>query len=286
MECDDAAQRLPWMVNGTIDAAERARLEEHLSGCAACRQELDETRRAASVFGAHLPTSALIDLAWERPNTLDSALVNRHLEQCKQCSEELSMARQSRQLEAKPELVTRARPLAWWSVASVPASLAAGLAVGLFWASTRTVPPPVDDSRVRPLESEVARLRQSEQALRGELDAMRRPQINLPVYELFAANDTTRSAGPKANAVTVPAGATQVAFVFGGGATTQAPSTVEIRDAQQKTVWSGEGLRPGPLAAYALAIPRALLPDGDYVLVVRPAGGVETTYPIQVSAQR
>ena len=78
MECDDAAQRLPWMVNGTIDAAERARLEEHLSGCAACRQELDETRRAASVFGAHLPTSALIDLAWERPNTLDSALVNRH----------------------------------------------------------------------------------------------------------------------------------------------------------------------------------------------------------------
>jgi hypothetical protein len=274
------------MLNGTIDAAERAQLEEHLAGCAACRQELDETRRAASVFGAHLPTSTLIDLVWERPNTLDPALVKRHLDQCKPCAEELEMARESRRRGEVPEVVTRSRPLAWWSFASVPASLAAGLAVGLFWASTRTVPPPVDDSRVRPLETEVARLRQSERATRAELDTLRRPQINLPVFELFSANDTTRSAGPKSNAVAVPAGATQVAFVFGGGDATPVASTVEIRDAQQKTVWAGEGLRPGPLGAYALAVPRALLPDGDYVLAVRPAGGTETTYAIRVSAQR
>jgi hypothetical protein len=286
MDCDDAAQRLPWMLNGTIDATERSQLEAHLEGCAACRQELDETRRAASVFGAHLPTSALIDLVWERPNTLDPALVKRHLDQCKPCAEELAMARESRRLEEAPELVTRSRPAPWWSVASVPASLAAGLAVGLFWASTRTVPPPVDDSRVRPLESEVARLRQSEQAMRAELDSLRRPQINLPVYELFPASDTTRSVGQKTNAVTVPAGATQVAFVFGGEPATQAPSAVEIRDAQQKTVWSGDGLRPGPLGAYALAVPRALLPDGDYVLAVKLPGEAETTYAIRVSAQR
>jgi hypothetical protein len=286
MDCDDAALRLPWMINGTIDADEAARLREHLAACAACRRELEETKQAAAVFSAHVPTSILMDMAWDRPATIDAALVSRHLEHCQPCAEELALARGSRGLVDEAESVVRPRPVAWWSVASVPASLAAGLAVGLFWATTRTVPPPADDSRVRPLESEVARLRESEQAMRAELDRLRRPQINLPVYELFPANDTTRSSGRQENDVVLPAGATQVAFVFGGGATSQAPSTVEIRDARQRTVWSGEGLRPGPLAAYALAIPRALLPDGDYVLAVRPAGGVETTYAIRVRAPR
>jgi hypothetical protein len=274
------------MINGTIDAAERAQIQEHLRGCAACQRELDETRRAASVFGAHLPTSAVIDLVWERPNALDPAVVAKHLEQCQQCAEELAMARESRRLANAPELVTQSRPVAWWSYASVPASLAAGLAVGLFWASTTRTPPPPDDPRVAPLESEVARLRGSEQALRQELDSLRRPQINLPVYEIVAADEATRSTSGQVNQVMVPAGATQVAFVFGAGAASAGASTVELRDAQQKVLWSGEGLRPGPLGAYALAIPRALVPDGDYVLAVRPPSGSETTYALRIRAQR
>lgn len=36
---------LPWLANGRLDAAERARLEQHVRGCAECTRELELERR-------------------------------------------------------------------------------------------------------------------------------------------------------------------------------------------------------------------------------------------------
>jgi anti-sigma factor RsiW len=37
----DAVELMPWLVNGTLDAAERKRVESHLAQCVACRRELE-----------------------------------------------------------------------------------------------------------------------------------------------------------------------------------------------------------------------------------------------------
>jgi len=45
---DDASTLLPWYVNGTLDAGERAAVEAHLAHCVACRQELAFLREVAA----------------------------------------------------------------------------------------------------------------------------------------------------------------------------------------------------------------------------------------------
>ena len=46
MNCDLAAELLPWLLNGTLEAGERRRLVEHLRGCSACRAALADTQVA------------------------------------------------------------------------------------------------------------------------------------------------------------------------------------------------------------------------------------------------
>src|SRR5262245_31021539 len=95
MQCAEASERLPELLNGSLAGEERAQLESHLRGCAGCQQELTETRLAAGVFAAHLPAAAIIALAWDRPPGLDPELARRHLELCPECAQELAEARES-----------------------------------------------------------------------------------------------------------------------------------------------------------------------------------------------
>jgi hypothetical protein len=41
---DAAQEALPWLANGTLDGAERERVQSHLRGCARCRADLDLLR--------------------------------------------------------------------------------------------------------------------------------------------------------------------------------------------------------------------------------------------------
>src|SRR5215216_3022464 len=99
MDCETASGLMPWLMNGTLDAGEADALRSHMASCARCREEMDETRRAADVFGAHPASSAIADLAWGRPME-DADLVRRHVASCAACAEDLELARESRGAEA------------------------------------------------------------------------------------------------------------------------------------------------------------------------------------------
>lgn len=60
---DEAEELLPWLVNGSLDAAEAERVEEHLEECADCRAELASERRLAAAMAA-LPLET--DSGWAR----------------------------------------------------------------------------------------------------------------------------------------------------------------------------------------------------------------------------
>jgi anti-sigma factor RsiW len=49
---DRAFALLPWLVNGTLDAAERDAVEQHVHACIVCRRELKEQRRLKAVVAA------------------------------------------------------------------------------------------------------------------------------------------------------------------------------------------------------------------------------------------
>jgi hypothetical protein len=50
--CHRTVLARPWLLNGSLEAAERRGVREHLIGCPACRAELARTREALSTFQA------------------------------------------------------------------------------------------------------------------------------------------------------------------------------------------------------------------------------------------
>lgn len=100
MNCDEAIEFLPWLLNGTLEAGERDEVRRHLVACESCRAALKDTRDAWTTFGQHLPGDALVALAYgETPPGVDPAVAERHLTSCPECAAELELARTSRRLE-------------------------------------------------------------------------------------------------------------------------------------------------------------------------------------------
>jgi hypothetical protein len=99
MKCNAAIALLPWFLNDTLAAEEKVAVRDHLKGCAACRQELEDTYHAWRIFDAHPRPEDLIALAGE-PDTVEPErrpLLERHLEQCARCRDEVQLIRESRQ---------------------------------------------------------------------------------------------------------------------------------------------------------------------------------------------
>ncbi len=135
MNCDDAIEFLPWLLNGTLEARERDEVRRHLATCESCRAALNDTREAWTIFDRHLPSGALVALAYgEVPAGVDPEIAERHLAGCPECAAELELARTSRHLEeddrialfpAKIPLKETREGWRGWRVAAIAAGLLA-----------------------------------------------------------------------------------------------------------------------------------------------------------------
>jgi len=51
MKCEDVSKELIAYLDGRVNAAERAKVEGHLAGCAACRNRAEEMRKVSMLLG-------------------------------------------------------------------------------------------------------------------------------------------------------------------------------------------------------------------------------------------
>jgi hypothetical protein len=142
MNCNEAIERLPWLLNGTLGEEERRQVMAHLEDCAACRAALRETREAWRIYDQHIPAEDLVAHAWgEAPVTVAPGLLEEHLASCPRCAAELELARMSRRLEEDDRIAVMParrpapapageRRSGFWRAAALAASLAAVAGLG------------------------------------------------------------------------------------------------------------------------------------------------------------
>ncbi|HET6344407.1 MAG TPA: zf-HC2 domain-containing protein, partial [Myxococcota bacterium] len=184
MTCEQAIERLPWLLNGTLEGEELQEVQHHLETCESCRKALAETRDAWRLFNQHLPSQALVALAYgEVPEGLDAALAERHVASCPQCAAELELARMSRRLEEannlalftpKPAPVRdTAREYRTWRGAALAASLVGLIAIGGWFQSAQRV------HLVPGIQATQAALETEMKAQQEQIKRISQPQINV-----------------------------------------------------------------------------------------------------------
>lgn len=308
MNCQQSIELLPWYLNGTLDESERREVREHLAGCEGCRQALEDTRLAGTVYGQHIPSEALVALAWgESPEGYDPDVLERHLRSCPECAAELELARTSRRLEEDDGIALFARPAPRVSAARAPwraAALAAGLAgmvaaSGWIWtagqardletrlAEVRATPAPAPAPSASP-EDAAARQKLAEmstqvETLRRQTDEMReqltkiadaRPagqaaQVNVWVDDLRPTSDVVR--GGPGEVKELPAGVAAVAMLQPTHEENHKNHRIEVVDAAGKVVWKAEELRRSAQDDFPVLLP-ALKP-GSYTIRISAMEG-------------
>jgi anti-sigma factor RsiW len=263
MTCEQAIEILPWYLNGTLEAKEKEEVRHHLATCETCRRALAETREAWRTFDQHLPSEALVALAWgEAPAGIDPALAERHLAACPQCAAELELARTSRHLEEDNRIALfPAKPAAapsreirrdgedgetrTWRHAALAASLAAMVSFG-GWIYTAVQGDP---------SGEPAQVAQATE-----------PSLNIPILNLVP-NETERSGEGEAKEIStdVPA---PLMLSPDLDADTYERYEIEIRkQGEEKPRFRSQGLllvQDGYDSYFSLSIPAGFLEPGRY----------------------
>ncbi len=273
MDCARAAELLPWLLNGTLEAAERDEVALHLEECASCRDELEETELAWLVHAQHVPTPQLVDWALGQPLGAEEARrVERHLEHCEACREELALARRVRDVSVRgaPIRATGAGRSGWRWVA-----LAAGLSAviaggGWFWsagaarrAADRLAALARDHEGLRAGAQRERRETAAEaKRLRERLAALTAPAVNVAVAEI-APELAVRGAEPEATRVVVAAGMSQLVLVLISEDRTQFLALrLDVLDAKGALLWRAEGLERRESGDYTVLLPLDRVPAG------------------------
>ena len=127
-------------------------------------------------------------------------------------------------------------------------------------------------ARVKELEQQNIQLqeqaRASDQSGTSHSAAAGQPELNPPIYDLYARDFTQRSgAQTDVNTIKVPASANSIILILNGEGL--APSSnygVEIVNEQGKQIWRARGLRKGQLGNLTLKIDRSFIGRGTYRL--------------------
>src|SRR6266850_97778 len=127
----DLHELLPWYMNGTLGAGERASFEAHLAICRACRGEMsviEDLRRELrnpewNLLAEHPSPETLAGVALDGA---DDAMTRRHLALCLTCAEEVLWLKGETPCGGTPR-PTRRRLPRW----ALPASLAAAAVIAV-----------------------------------------------------------------------------------------------------------------------------------------------------------
>jgi hypothetical protein len=129
--CARVQELLPWWLNGSLEAADRREVEDHLAACAGCRAELEGTRAAWAIFATHLPAADVAAYGLGLVPGMKQARIEMHLAGCGDCSAEAArVGRAARGADGPSPRRAARSPWAAGGLPWAPLALAAGLVLG------------------------------------------------------------------------------------------------------------------------------------------------------------
>jgi hypothetical protein len=294
-DCEHIAELLPWLLNGTLDEAERRQARQHLAQCPQCQQGLDETALALAVHRQHAPAEALVDYAFDRPAAgIEPELLRQHLDFCRECAELVEMARASRRWAERqeanaipPAAEEKRRWREWlWPRLALATCLAGAVAFGaglwMLWQSRNEQARLIAQQqemreRVTSLEAENQQLRQDQAQqqeasrelaeLQARVKELAGPQLNPPMFDLYPRELTRRADQSGINEIAAPRDAKFVTLILiSQSQTASRDASLEIVNAQGVVVWRADGLTRHPTGDYTISLPAEFLPPGRYTL--------------------
>jgi hypothetical protein len=245
VNCEQAVERLPWLLNGSLPEDEHHQVVAHLQDCARCRAELASTRAAWELFAAHPASAALVDYAFDRSVAEPRrGAIESHLVTCATCRDEVARVRAAEGVGIQPLRALRPGPSGRRWLA-----LAAGLfaAAGLGFVLGRGFPPrPTGAPAVHELEPEG---RVERGAVAPERGALRRSTATIL---LLNSADVTPFDGYR----------------------------VEVRGRSDEVAWSSDAVTRLDGGGFLLLLPADRLPPGAAVMVLLGRRGAES-HPIE-----
>ena len=127
-------------------------------------------------------------------------------------------------------------------------------------------------SRTKELEQQILQLQErarvNDESVAPHSAGARKPELNSPIYDLYARDFTQRSGGQsEVNRIKVPPSANSIILILNGeGLTPSSNYGVEIVNDLGKLIWRARGLRKGQLGNLTLTIDRSFLGPGTYRL--------------------
>ena len=135
------------------------------------------------------------------------------------------------------------------------------------------------EERAKQLEQEnlelQERIRLTAQSGGPQRAEIRKPELNAPIYDLYARNFTRRSAGPsEVNRIKLPASAKSMVLILNGEGIASASSYgIEILSPGGQMIWRAKGLRRDHLGNFTLTVDRSFLGKGTYSLKLYDTDG-------------
>ena len=178
MNCEHCIEKLPWLLNGTLDREEQSAVQLHLKECTSCAEELDRLEELSELFSPHPSTRMLVHFA-ERRDGPRNAVMMEHLRSCSACAEKVAQSRGAADLALQldpelpslepsypggpfgakaPEIQPPREEIGWGSARrriSQAAILIAALAAG--WFLRPTQPPEIGDVQVVSFTEQIVR---------------------------------------------------------------------------------------------------------------------------------
>lgn len=308
-------ERLPWLVNGTLDTEEGQRVREHLEACESCRTELRATRDGFDVFDAHLPTEVLLSHAWGEDTGWPRETVERHLASCPRCAEELEMVEEGRERLNAPSPFDPPRDLPFppprastgnaWRYAAWAATVLLVIGLGGWWNtwhSTREEGDRLAQQRIA-LEAEVERLKLDNEMTQDQVAELEKSaaqlrqdlqdaQVDLQVAETRPRNIESEPAVPMLSAAVLTLSASTTR---GNEESVQIPENAWLPVSLVPP--SGWGPEDGPFLVRLLGsespplktsrddqgylnviLPQEVIPVGEVTLEVEARSGETQTY--------